>query len=185
MKNLKGKIELTANLSIIAVAVLLCIVLVKSYIIPTPVQNSPAAPTEARNATKRGAPITLPGVDWQKNGKTLLLALSTTCHFCTQSSPFYQRVVKERGDTQLIVLVPEAADEGQAYLKNLGVSIDDVRQVSLGGMGLSGTPTLILVDDAGAVSDVWVGALTADKENEVISRLRPERAVNETLERGQ
>jgi hypothetical protein len=176
MKNLKGKIELTANLSIIAVAVLLCIVLVKSYIIPAPVQNSPAAPTEARNATKRGAPITLPGVDWQKNGKTLLLALSTTCHFCTQSSPFYQRVVKERGDTQLIVIVPQAADEGQSYLKRLRVDINDVRQASLGDIGVSGTPTLILVDSTGVVADSWVGALTPDKENEVISQLSTERA---------
>jgi hypothetical protein len=37
-----------------------------------------------------------------------LLALSTTCHFCTQSGPFYQRVVKEHGDAQLVVLVLQA-----------------------------------------------------------------------------
>ena len=36
MKNIKGTIEVAANLSIIAVAVLLCVVLVKSYIPPAP-----------------------------------------------------------------------------------------------------------------------------------------------------
>jgi hypothetical protein len=136
MKNLKDKIELIANLSIIVVAVLLCIVSVKSYIIPAPVQNSAAAPTEARKITKRGDPVTLSGVDWQKNGRTLLLALSTTCHFCTQSGPFYQRIVKEHGNAQLVALVPQAVDEGQDYLKKLGVIIDDVRQVSLDSLGL-------------------------------------------------
>lgn len=178
MKNLKDKIELTANLSIIAVAVLLSIVLVKSYIIPAPVQNSAAAPTEARKTTKRGDPVTLSGVDWQKNGKTLLLALSTTCHFCTQSGPFYQRIVKEHGNAQLVALVPQAEDAGRNYLKKLGVSIDDVRQVSLDSLGLSGTPTLILVDSSGSVTDVWIGALSPNKENEVVSRLQAERASN-------
>ena len=84
-------------------------------------------------------------------------------------------MVREHGDTQLVALVPQAAEEGQAYLRRLGVDVDDVRQVSLGSMGLSGTPTLILVDGDGVVSDVWVGALTTDKESEVISQLRPER----------
>jgi hypothetical protein len=178
MKNLKGKIEVAANLSIIAVAVLLCIVLVKSYIIPAPAQNEAVAPVEAKKIIKRGESVTLSGIDWQKNGKTLLLALSTTCHFCTQSGPFYQRVVKEHGDTQLIVLFPQAAEEGQAYLKTLDVNIDDVRQVSLDDLGLNGTPTLILVDSGGSVADVWVGALPSNKENEVISRLQTEHASN-------
>jgi hypothetical protein len=41
-----------------------------------------------------------------------------------------------------------------------------------------GTPTLILVDGDGKVADAWVGALPPEKENEVISRLRAERASN-------
>jgi hypothetical protein len=178
MKNLKGKIELAANLSIIVVAVLLGVVLMKSYFMPAPAESSGAAPAKERKEIKRGDPISLEGMDWQRNRRTLLLALSTTCHFCTQSGPFYQRVAKEHGDTQLVVLVPQAPDEGQAYLRKLGVAVDNVKQVSLGSIGLSGTPTLILVDDDGRVADIWVGALTAAKENEVISRLHTERASN-------
>lgn len=177
MNNIKGKIEVAANLSIIAVAILLCVVLVKSYlvpkaIIPTPAQSSAAAPVEARTITQRGEQVRLAGVDWKTNGKTLLLALSTTCHFCTQSGPFYQRVAKEHGDVQLIVLVPQAVEDGQAYLKRLGVSIDDVRQVPFDDLGLQGTPTLVLVDSNGSVADAWVGALPPTKENDVISRLK-------------
>jgi hypothetical protein len=175
MKNLKDKVDLLANLSIITVAVLLCVVLVKSYVLQPPVEKS-SAPSETWKGTKRGDPITLPGIDWQKNRRTLLFALSTSCHFCTQSGPFYQRIVKERGDIRLVALVPQAEEVGRIYLKSIGVAIDDVRQASLNSLGLSGTPTLILVDSSGSVTDVWVGALSPRKEDEVISRLRTERA---------
>ena len=176
MKNIKGKIEVTANLSIIVVALLLCVVLVKSYIVPAPIRQPTAEPANMGTGIKRGDAAPVSGIDWQKNGKTLLMVLSTTCHFCTKSSPFYQRLVKEHGDARLVALVPQSADEGQSYLRRLRVEVDDVRQASLGDIGVRGTPTLILVDGGGAVADVWVGALTPDKENEVISRLRTERA---------
>jgi hypothetical protein len=60
VKNLQGKIEVAANLSIIAVAILLCVVLVKSYIIPkaasspAPAQSSATVPVEVRTITQRG-----------------------------------------------------------------------------------------------------------------------------------
>ena len=176
MKDLKGKIELAANLSVLVVAALVCVVLVKSYLVPAaappPERQVAAAPAQARKVVQRGDPVGLPGMDWQRNGQTLLLALSTTCHYCTRSGPFYRRVVKERGGTQLVALLPQGADEGQAYLRELGVDIADVRNVSLGELGLSGTPTLVLVDGGGRVADVWVGALPPDKQDEVLNRLR-------------
>lgn len=99
------KVELIANGSIIIVAVLLSVVLVKSYLFTN--SSPPNTNLETNNNEIHvGQVVALPDVDWTKNGRTLLLALSTTCHFCTQSSPFYQRLVKEHGDTQLIALVP-------------------------------------------------------------------------------
>lgn len=176
MKNFAGKVEVIANLSIIAVAVLLCAVLVKSYVIPAPVSNAMGDPAEAKREVKRGDKVGVTGIDWQRSQKTLLLALSTACHFCTESSPFYQRIVKERGSTRLVALVPQAEEEGRAYLKSLGVGIDEVKHVTFKSMGLTGTPTLLLADGDGVVTDVWVGALPPNKEEEVISRLRPEQA---------
>lgn len=158
------------------VAVLLCVVLVKSYVIPAPAQQAAGEPAGTRGAIKRGDAVAVSGVDWQKNGKTLLLALFTACHFCTESGPFYQRIVRERGVTRLVALVPQAEEEGRAYLRGLGVGIDEVRHVGFRDMGLTGTPTLLLMDEKGVVSDVWVGALPPNKEAEVISRLRPEQA---------
>lgn len=176
MKNIKSKIEVAANLSIIAVAVMLCVVLVKSYVISVPAGQTTGEPATAEKRVKRGDTITVSGVDWQKNGKTLLLALSTTCHFCTQSGPFYQRLAKEHGGAKLVALVPQSTEEGQSYLKRLRVEVDEVRQASLAGIGVNGTPTLILVDGNGVIADVWVGALTPDREDEVVGRLGAETA---------
>ncbi|HEX8150573.1 MAG TPA: hypothetical protein VF591_25540 [Pyrinomonadaceae bacterium] len=151
-------LEVSANVAIIVVAVLLCVVLVKSYVIPAPAARQAAGePAGIRGALKRGDAVAVLGIDWQKNGKTLLLALSTACHFCTESGPFYQRLVRERGETRLVALVPQAEEEGQAYLRGLGVGIDEVRHIGFRDMGLTGTPTLLLVDEKGVVSDVWVG----------------------------
>ncbi len=40
-----------------------------------------------------GAKINLSGVDWSKSERNLVLALSTTCHFCSESAGFYQKLV--------------------------------------------------------------------------------------------
>jgi hypothetical protein len=178
LKNIKDKVEVAANLCIIVTAVLLCGILVKPYILPVPILPAPSSdgPTEIRGEIKRGDKVTVSGIDWRKSQKTLLLALSTACHFCTESSPFYRRLVNERTSTRLVALVPQAEEEGRAYLRSVGVGIDEVRHVTFKGLGLTGTPTLLLVDENGVVSDVWVGALTPNKEEEVISRLGPEQA---------
>lgn len=180
MKNLKDKIETTANLSIIVVAVLLSVVLIKSYLIPAtvlpPERQLAAAPAETLRVLQRGDPVSLPEVDWQKNGSTLLLALSPTCRFCTNSAAFYQRIVRERGNTKLIALMPQDLNEGQSYLRSLGVAVDEVRQTSLSELKVTATPTLILVNGDGKVEDVWVGTLSPGKETEVLNRVGLERA---------
>ncbi len=176
MKNVTKTIETASNLAIIVVAILLGAVLIRSYLLPGAKQTAALSQAAAPKSPKKGDAVVLSNVDWRKNDKTLLLVLSNTCHFCTQSGPFYQRLVKEHGNAQLIAVVPQAADQGQAYLKRLGVDIGDVRQVSFSSLGVSATPTLLLVDNGGKVTDAWVGALPADKEMEVISRLRADQA---------
>lgn len=177
MNNLAKRIELIANLSIAIAATLLSIVLVKGYLfnnLNNPKTNT--SPAIAGNLLQKGTKISLRNIDWQKNGRTLLLALSTTCHFCTESAPFYQHLVKEHGQAQLIALVPQTVDEGKSYLKNLGVQVDDVRQASPDETGITGTPTLILVDRDGKIANSWVGVLSENSEREVLNQLIPERA---------
>lgn len=170
------KTELLANIAIIVVALLLGVVLVKRYLLP----GNQAAPT--RNVDPRipaGTKATLAGVDWAKNGQTLLLVLSRDCHFCTESAPFYQRLTREtagRADVHLIALFPQEVEEGKKYLDNLGVSINEIRQAAPGSTGASGTPTLILVDANGVVKNSWVGKLSAPEESEILTQLAVNRS---------
>ncbi|HEX8561270.1 MAG TPA: hypothetical protein VF668_24475 [Pyrinomonadaceae bacterium] len=167
MDNLTKRLEQLANVAIIIVALLLGGVLVKRYLLP----QAPSPQAEAR--IQPGTKLSVPGVEWGKNERTLLLVLSTSCHFCTESSPFYQRLAQEKakkGGVGLVAVLPQSVSESQKYLSGLGVSVDDIKQASPDAVQVRGTPTLIMADRAGAVVESWVGKLPAEKEAEVLDR---------------
>lgn len=167
MNNLTKRIELLANIAIIVVAVLLGGVLVKRYLLP----QAPAPSTQAQ--IQAGTKLSVPGIEWGKNERTLLLILSTSCHFCTESAPFYQRLAQEKakkGGVGLIAVLPQSVGDSQKYLNDLGVSVDDIKQAGLDTVQARGTPTLVMVDRTGTVVESWVGKLPAEKEGEVLNR---------------
>ena len=170
--DLLKRVDLLANVAIIIVAVLLGIVLVKQLVPNRAAQL--ARPAAARRELSRGDKVPLASVDWAKNSHTLLLVLQKDCRFCTESAPFYQRLVKatsDRSDIKLVALLPQTVAEGKQYLKKIGVDIADVRQVSPNEVNVGGTPTLILVNNEGVASDVWAGIITQDSESKVLSKL--------------
>jgi hypothetical protein len=159
------KLETLANLSTVLVSLLLSIVLVKEFLLPRPQR---AFVGRAGVASK----VSLPGVDWARNRRTLVLALSTQCHFCTESAPFFQRVAKAAGGrVKLLAVLPQPTVDAQNYLREVGVHVDDVRQAPLDSIGVAGTPTLLFVNNSGTVTDVWTGKLSADKQAEVLRAL--------------
>jgi hypothetical protein len=52
------------------------------------------------------------------------------------------------------------------------VRVDEVKEAALDSIKVSGTPTLLLVDKAGTVADVWAGKLEPSQEEEVLSVLK-------------
>jgi len=175
--NILKKTELLANIAIIIVAILLGGVLVKRYLL-----TSDEA-FDDRNSVSRiaaGTKVSLPEIDWAKSDRTLLLVLSKGCHFCSESAPFYQRLVLDtdgRG-VQLVAVLPQDVNEGRQYLNELGVAINEIRQSPLDSLGVGGTPTLILVNREGVVTDSWVGKLPPDKESEVLDRLQGDKVAS-------
>lgn len=164
------KIELLANVSIIVVALLLGTILVKRNLPPT--RQTTLPPT---SGIQPGTKIELPDVDWGQSEQTLLLALSERCHFCSESAGFYQRLAQEKAQpdsTRLIAVLPQDVSRGHAYLNHLGVAVDEVKQSTLSAIGVSGTPTLIMVDRAGIVKESWAGKLPPAQEAEVLRHLR-------------
>lgn len=179
MNKLAQKIELASHIAIIIVAILICVVLVKNYLLPDSRAKSDAGNNTAI-AGNTGEPgivgkaISLPDVDWKRNGQTLVLVLSTGCRYCTESASFYKELVQKRakqGNIRLVAILPQPVDASRKYLSDLGIAVDDVRQVPPNSLGVRGTPTLLLVNKDGVVTDSWQGKLTPDKELEVMARL--------------
>jgi thioredoxin-related protein len=179
LMNVSKKIELAANVAIIAVACLLAIVLIKNHLFTGARANEPAntkqssnQPVLSENQIGKGTHLSSLDVDWKQSKQTLVLAISNTCHFCTDSAPFYQALVKAKKDARVVAVLPQPVEEGRAYLEKLGVSVDEIRQLPLDKIGVRGTPTLILVDTSGTVKDLWVGRLPPEKETDVMNRLQ-------------
>jgi|WetSurMetagenome_2_1015567.scaffolds.fasta_scaffold71245_3 hypothetical protein len=168
--SLREKVDITANVAVIGVAVLLSAALIKVFFLP------PGSQTNSRlaDATAVGTSMKdrIPGVDWKKNGRTLVLAISAQCHFCKESTPFYRKVQEEVKTLKTLAVLPQPADEAEQYLKDEGVRVDQVKQASLGDIGVQGTPTLLLVNSAGVVTNVWVGRLQPEREQQVLAALR-------------
>jgi len=170
-EQLHRMVELLANLGIVAVAVLGCAVLIRQL------QPRPLVPAAARQqATRPPAPmvgtgLTLPGMDFASADRTLVMVLSTQCHFCADSAPFYQRLVAAASRTRgvrLVALLPQAAEEGRRFLASLGVTVNAVVQAPLTAVGTRGTPTLLLLDAQGVVGRVWRGRLSPEAEQQVL-----------------
>jgi hypothetical protein len=115
----------------------------------------------------------IPGVDWSKNGRTLVLAISTQCHFCKDSAPFYRKLEAQVGKSlRTVAVLPQPVDEAEQFLKGEGVRVSQVKQATMGDIGVQGTPTMLLVDSSGVITKMWVGKLQPEQEQQVLTALR-------------
>lgn len=166
----KSKLETLLNLAVIIVAMTFTASLIAHY-----VKRNPE--TTRRPPIEIGSKLDLPELELGATDETLLLVLSTTCSYCAKSSPFYRRLVKEVEQNEklrLTALFPQDTSAGRQYLRDNGVLIDDVRQISPAALGVSGVPSLILTDRHGVVQNLWIGKLGPHLESLVISRLKGE-----------
>jgi thioredoxin-related protein len=168
MSVLAKKLELLANVAIILVAIILCFVLVKKFVLT----DSAPTPPERKQPTV-GAKIALPDTDFSVKEKTLLMALKKDCRFCTESSEFYRKLTAAAGEkgVRVIALFPHSAADGQEYLNQINVSVEDKRQADFASLNVAGTPTLIITDKNGEIKQFWVGKLPPEKEKEVLDSL--------------
>ena len=117
-----------------------------------------------------GATVSLLGADWRKSEASMVLALSTGCHFCSESAEFYKRLVPYATShgVQVFAALPQTPDESRAYLEHLGVADLTVTQAPLDSLDVSATPTILLVDRQGKIRKAWVGKLDSDGQREVL-----------------
>lgn len=169
MSRINQKIELIANILIIVVAIMLVGVMAQKFFFSPSVTSNQTARVQPNVRAK----INLPDVDWSKQPKTLILALQKGCHYCSESAPFYKRLKEsvQNKNVKLVAVLPSTPGESTAYLEQLGINNLEIRQLPLNTLQVSGTPTLILTNDKGEITQFWVGKLSPEKEIEVLELL--------------
>lgn len=168
MSKLNQKAEFAANILIIVAAVLLIGVVVQKYFF-----SGAAVNPKARAQPVVGSKLNLSDVNFSSQPKTLVLVLQAGCRFCSESASFYKRIIENarNKNVNLVAVLPTGIEESKTYLNELGLNNLEVKRSPLDNIQVSGTPTLILTDDKGEITDFWVGKLPLDKETEVINKL--------------
>ena len=156
-------IEISANIAIIVIAITVVLVFTKNFFF---------ASKERPRSIAAGFRLNQQPVNWPISKKNGVLVLSTTCHYCKESSKFYEQLVKDCRNvhTPTIAFFPQPVEQAQTYLKSEGVDVDQVVSADFHLLQIGGTPTLLLVDDHGTVQKIWLGKLNDMKEKEVLDQ---------------
>jgi rhodanese-related sulfurtransferase len=150
-------------------AIVVMFLLTAGLAIKASFSGPPAPPTLAPSAR-----IFIEGIDWAKSEQTLLIAVRRGCDYCSKSGRFYRRFLdglRGRADVRVAAIYPDETPQGEAYLRDIGLTSIESRRETLAPLGIAYVPTLALVNKNGVVGKVWVGELSPKKESEVMSAL--------------
>ena len=163
--NVRANIELTAQVVIAIAVVITAGVLVKRLAFSGQAIGRPPS-------ISAGERLTIPGVDWAQNKKTLVFFLKKDCSYCTASAGLYRQLVEDatRRKVKCVAVFPNTPEEARKYLQYVELPIDNIYTGPLGDYKISGTPTVLFVDNSGVVKSVWIGAQTA-REQEMRDKL--------------
>jgi hypothetical protein len=113
-------------------------------------------------------------LDFAAPRKTLVLVVKSSCPYCTASMEFYKRLAnldRVRSDqVRFVVAGPEPVPVLARYITGHGLHSKQI--VTADVPGVSGTPTLFIVDKTGVIEAVWVGKLQPWTEQDVIDAVK-------------
>lgn len=170
------------NLLALIAAILICTVAIRYY--KPGIRRSTRTSGNNESALKSGDRLRLPSITVSDNRVTLILALSTKCHWCLESADFYRDLVGANSDGafHVVAVFPEPPSTSRAYLRSLNIEIPDVRQAQLAAIGVTATPTLVIVDHSANIEATWIGKLSAEKEGDVFRTLRVARTTTRVVQ---
>ena len=162
---MEKKLTVAANVAIILVSIVLLFTLVRNEFWARDPHTKQRP--NAEELIGKALPVSEP---WNAYRQTVVLVLSVTCHYCAASGPFYQQLTQIAAEHQVnvVALLPEPKSESVPFLSQLGLKIQSVQQADPWSVGVSGTPTLLLVDNSGIVRHVFRGQLPPTEQNKVI-----------------
>jgi rhodanese-related sulfurtransferase len=139
----------------------------------------PERPADAGNTIpplQPGQVLALSGIAWDSADAHVVLLLDSTCPACNAGAPFYRRlsadVAASLGKVRLFVISRQAPDVIGPWLDREQIRPDRVLQVDgMARLGLYYSPSLVVVDRAGRVTDILVRGLDPTQEALVRSRV--------------
>ena len=152
--NLRANIEMAAQVAIALAVLVVAGVLVKRTAFPAPTNVS------AMPRINAGERINIPNIDWAQNKKSLVFFLKKDCPYCTASAPLYRQLIEDatKRNVKCVAVLPNSPEEARKYLEYLELQIENVQTSSLAPYKVTGTPTVLYVDEAGIVKSAWYGA---------------------------
>ncbi len=156
------------------IAVIGCSLTIATAVVRDSRMKAVGSSADQKTSKLEGTRLTIKGVNWKSSSQTLVLALSTSCHFCSESIPFYKRLVdfEQRRGLAVIAVVPQPATEANKYFATKQLKLSNIYSADLETLNVEGTPTLLLVNRDGIVEHSWVGALRKQAEESVLAQLR-------------
>ncbi|HEX8174114.1 MAG TPA: thioredoxin-like domain-containing protein [Pyrinomonadaceae bacterium] len=166
---LKKYLEVTTNVAVLLVAVAVLSALAWGYF----VHNQKP---QFQSGFQRGQSFAqLPTVSYNSAPQTLLIAMSTTCHYCSESIPFYKQLAEAQQSSgnaiHIVAVFPNSENEVKQYIQQSQLNVDTVAETDFKALNVAGTPTLLLIDKDGKILDFWVGKLSKDNEQQVIKAI--------------
>lgn len=114
----------------------------------------------------------MPPDEFDRADLTMLMVVQSQCGFCTESMPFYRRLMTLRpqvaGRVRFVAVSLDQVKTGRAYLAEHGVEPDAVLPYPPSTeIRLQGTPTILVIDRARTIVGLWTGKLEPSQEHEV------------------
>lgn len=125
---------------------------------------------------RRGASLVLPNVTLQEGVRNVFLLVSATCSACNDSVYLYRRLgdyVRTTPEWRFVVATAEDVETVGKWADKHEIRYDVlVEMKSAVSSGFTLTPTLLLTDDDGTVTDVLLRRLSTREESMLWQRLR-------------
>lgn len=171
MQSEKDRIERAANVAILIATIALVVLVANDFL-----RRAGAAQTVPPTFRIGDRFPSIRGLNFASHPHgTLVLFISSRCHFCSDSMPFYRHLVTARRQPtvspSLIAVGYESAESLREYLSAHNVALDGEFELGDQVSELAATPTLVLVDASSRVLRVWTGELPPDEQADVERRV--------------
>lgn len=162
------KLQRAANVAILVVATVTIGIWIHHFYL----RPEPAAGPVGAYAPGETFPE-IPNVEIRGAERSLVLFLSSTCRFCTDSMPFYQQLVSRRDSARspvrIIALAREASETFETYLRAHRLTVDQVIALApTAHPKLRLTPTILELDSHRVIQRAWTGAVSEQAAAQIL-----------------